>query len=344
VTPKQALLSVGTLVLALVLPEVALRIAGFTFESGIEFGFPRPQKMVDFAPDEHLFWKLRAADDPAPKKYVGNSMGFPGGEVLVPKPADACRIVFLGDSCTFLGYPEQAIESLHREHPLEAKRYESVILAIPGYSSHQGLAATELYGQKLGADVVVVYFGWNDHWLAYGAIDSKKQVHVSSSAPARFLAAATHASRLLQAMNWLRMQMAGANDPIADVRVLPEEYANNLTEIDRLYREHGTTVVFVTAPTSFYALGVAPYLLLLHFVKDAESAIKLHREYNAIVRDVARRTGAVLLDLEAEAEKRDDLAKIFIADGIHFTPEGNAWLGERVAKCIAEHEPVRSLH
>jgi lysophospholipase L1-like esterase len=344
VTPKQALLSLGTLVLALVIPEVALRIAGFTFTSGIEFGFPRPQKMVDFAPDESLFWKLRGADDPTPKKYVGNSIGFPGPEIVVPKPADACRILFLGDSCTFLGYPEQAIASLSREHPLEEKKYDSVILAIPGYSSHQGLVATELYGQRFGSDVVVVYFGWNDHWLAYGSIDSKKHVRVSSSAAARFLSEATHSLRLLQAMNWLRARIAGADDPIAEVRVPPEEYAHNLTEIQRLYKEHGTTVVFVTAPTSFYALGVPPYLLLLKFVKDAETGIKLHREYNAIVRDVAQRTGAILLDLEAEAEKRTDLDKIFITDGIHFTPEGNAWLGDRVAKCIAEHEPVRSMH
>lgn len=338
---KQALLSLGTLVLALAIPEIGLRIAGFHFEPGIEFGFPRPVAMAKFAPDDKLFWKLRSGEDAVGQKWVGNSKGFPGPEWVIPKPPGVRRILFVGDSCTFLGYPEFTLADLRQAEPSDAPPVEGVILAIPGYSSHQGRVAAEMYGRDLDPDVVVVYFGWNDHWLAYGGIDSQKKVVVSTSPAGRMLARATRDLRLLQAMNWLRQRASGADHPLDELRVPIDEYAANLTAIDQVFKEHGKPVVFVTAPTSHYRLGVPPYLLLLHFVADSESAIRLHRAYNEVVRETARRTGAVLLDLEAEAEARQDLDTLFIADGIHFTDAGNAWVGGRVAQCIEEHAARR---
>jgi lysophospholipase L1-like esterase len=338
VKAKQALLSLGTLVLALAIPETALRIAGFSFTPGMQFGWPRPQELAQFAPDEKLLWKLRTADDPAPKKWSGNSLGFPGGEVVLPKPAGTYRVLFLGDSCTFLGYPEFAMKELRRD-PMPTRKYDDVVLAIPGYSSYQGLVAAQEYGQNDAADVVVVYFGWNDHWAAYGEIDSKKIVHVSESVAGRFLARATRDSRLLQALNWLHARASGDGKPSGELRVPIEEYEHNLSEIERIFRERGAMVIFVTAPTSHYALGVPPYLLLLHFVESAESAIKLHRAYNDVVRRVAKRTMSVLLDLESEAEAERDVGKLFTGDGIHFTDAGNEWIGKHVADCIHVNEP-----
>jgi lysophospholipase L1-like esterase len=341
VKAKHALVSVGTLLLAIVVPELALRAAGFRFAPGMEFGWPRPQELVQFAPDDKLLWKLRTADDPAPKKWSGNALGLPGEEVVLPKPQGVYRVIFLGDSCTFLDYPEFTMRDLESSKK-DGTKYDDAILAIPGYSSYQGLVLAEEYGRHDQGDVVIVYYGWNDHWKAYGAIDSQKRVHVSESFAGRMLARATRDSRLLQAMNWLRSRTSSTGKPIDALRVPIDEYEHNLKEIERTFREVGTSVVFVTAPTSHYALGVPPYLLLLHFVDSAESAIKLHRAYNDVVRKVAKETGSVLLDLEAEAEKRSDLGTLFTGDGIHFTDAGKAWIGELVAQCIREHEPVHA--
>jgi lysophospholipase L1-like esterase len=341
VKAKQALLSFGTLVVALALPEIALRIGGFRFQPGMEFGWPRPQELAQFAPDDKLLWKLRPADDPAPKKWSGNALGLPGAEVVLPKPTGVYRVLFLGDSCTFLGYPDFTMRDLESA-PKHGETYDHVVLAIPGYSSYQGLVLAEEYGRHDQADVAIVYYGWNDHWAAYGAIDSEKKVRASDSLAGKLLARATRDSRLLQAMNWLHSRASGAGKPIGALRVPIEQYEHNLREIERTFRDSGTPVVFVTAPTSHYKLGVPPYLLLLHFVDSAESAIKLHRAYNDVVRKVAKETRSVLLDLEAEAEKRTDVGALFTGDGIHFTDAGNAWIGERVAQCIREHETERA--
>lgn len=337
------LLSLGVLVVAVAIPETVLRMAGFRFAPGIQFGFPRPQQLADFAPDERLFWKLRPLGDPAATKFAGNSLGFPGGEFEIPKPEGVRRILFLGDSCTFLGYPKIVQARLDATEAQDGEaaraRYETVSLAIPGYTSHQGLVAARLHGARLEPDAVVVYFGWNDHWLAYGEPDSRKVVRAPDVADGQpsaggMRAEASRRLRLVQAMDWLRAKIARTYERSDALRVSPPEYASNLLEIQRLFAARGTPVVFVTAPTTLYRLGVPPYLLLLEFVKDADSAIELHRAYNRIVRDVAGRTSSPLLDLEAECEAREDLGTLFLADGIHFTEAGEAWAGERVAQAV----------
>ncbi len=47
----------------LLTPELALRAAGFRYESGIEFGYPRPSHFVAFEPHRKLFWTLRPGSE-----------------------------------------------------------------------------------------------------------------------------------------------------------------------------------------------------------------------------------------------------------------------------------------
>jgi len=163
--PVDWLLAVAALNLVLVVPELALRLADFRFESGIQFGYPRPERMLAFEPDPDLFWRLPPSDPEV------NSLGFKGDEIAVPKPDGTFRILFLGDSCTFQGYP-QRVADLLAQRPDPRLRVEAVNLGVPGYSSHQGRIVAELYGEVFEPDLVFAAFGWNDHWLAYGAPDA----------------------------------------------------------------------------------------------------------------------------------------------------------------------------
>ena len=126
------LLAFATLNLLLIVPELALRVVGFRGEAGIQFGYPRPQEFVAFDPDARLFWKLRSSN-----RNV-NSLGFPGKEVVVPKPDHRYRVLFLGDSCTQQGYPDivEILQNGGRE--ALTRQIESITLAVSGYSSHQG--------------------------------------------------------------------------------------------------------------------------------------------------------------------------------------------------------------
>ena len=323
------LLALATLNFVVAVPELGLRAAGFRGEAGIQFGYPRPEEFMGFDPDPRLFWKLRSSN-----RNV-NSLGFPGHEVASPKPKDRYRILFLGDSCTQQGYPD-IVEVLLNEGDVGKRRFESITLAVSGYSSHQGRVLAELYGERLEPDLAVVYFGWNDHWQAYQAVDSQRVAPEPPSLWAKRLAFFQQ-SRLLQGVESLSASVRGANKPIGEVRVPRAQYQENLLTIQRIFEKRNVPVVFISAPTSHYRLGVPDYLVVQNFVPDKPFSVTMHRSYNQIVREVAAGApGSYLLDLEREFELREDLNTIFMRDGIHFTPPGLALVAKRISDFIGE--------
>lgn len=325
------LLAVATLNFVLVLPELALRVAGFRGEAGIQFGYPRPSDFIGLDPDPRLFWKLRASNENV------NSLGFPGDEVAIPKPKDRFRILFLGDSCTQQGYPDTVEVLFNGSHKGEGKRIESVTLAVSGYSSHQGRVLAELYGERLEPDVAVVYFGWNDHWQAYQAVDSQRPVPNPPSPWAKRLEFLQR-SRLVQGVVSMTATLRGANNPIGEVRVPKAQYYENLLTIQRIFEKRNVPVVFISAPTSHYRLGVPDYLVERNFVPNKSWSVEMHRSYNQVVREIAAGApGSYLLDLEREFESREDLDAIFTRDGIHFTPAGLALVAKRVSDFLGEN-------
>ena len=304
------------------LPELCLRLAGFHYAPGIQFGWPRPEQFASFVIDSDLFWRM----DPA-EGHV-NSLGFPDDEIAQPKPPGVKRLLYLGNSCMAQGIPQLALARLRRIVP--GQRFDDVVLAVPGYSSHQGLAAANLYGAEFEPDLVVVYFGWDDHWLARGPVDAERVVGTTSVARSelyrnlRFLQAA---DRLLQ------RTAASAVDDASDVtpgryRVPTGDYEANLRAIVALFAETGIPVLLLTAPSSHAELGVPGYFIDAKLIEDAATAVRVHRQYNRVVRNVAGSRGATLLDLERDFAELPDPAKVFTMDGIHFTNPGAQRVGK----------------
>lgn len=311
----------------LVVPELALRNAGFRYVSGIEFGYPTPSEFTELAPDRDLFWKLPSSDP------LANSFGFFGPEPALPKPPGTWRWLVLGDSCSQQGYPEAWPELATRalRPAVKSRAIDEVNFALSGYSSHQGRVLAERYTQALAPDLVAVYFGWNDHWLAWGSVDAEKHID------ARF-ERVYRSSRLLQALRKLAdgARSPSESKPLAQTRVPIDRYRANLEAICTAAQASGAQVVLVTAPQALDVLGIPEYLLTRPFATDAASVLRLHREYNAVVRDVARERSAILLDLEREFEQRSDRAALFLRDGIHLSDAGKLAVAERFAAVVRE--------
>ncbi|NIM96426.1 MAG: hypothetical protein GTO18_22225 [Anaerolineales bacterium] len=323
-------ITLAMLNLFIIVPEYALRVADFRYESGIQFGYPRPTQFVQLELDSELFWKLN------PSMPDVNSEGFPGDEFIIPKPEGIFRILYLGDSCTQHGYPEDVEALLNENNPSNSYTFESVSLAVSGYSSHQGRILTEKYGKELEPDLVVIYYGWNDHWLAYGATDSEKELNTSKLTD---LYITLHKFKLAQLLFSVSDSIGGANEvPLDNVRVPLDQYQENLSEITEFFANKGVPVLFITAPTSHYQLGVPEYLVDLSFVHDTETAIALHKEYNETVRLITQRDGGHLLDLEKDfdALPAEKLSGIFMDDGIHFTPNGQILVAERIVEFVQD--------
>lgn len=306
-------ISLALLTLLLAVPELGLRSAGFRRVGGVEFGYPSPEDFLELEPDAELFWTL-------PRGAPGtNSLGFAGAEPAVPKPQGSFRALFLGDSCMWQGHPEEwpALATAQLA-TLRGRTLECTNLSLAGYSTHQGLRVAQRYGAQLTPDLVVVGYGWNDHWLARGSTDSNKVIHVAFERVHR-------ASRLVQLVaSWAS---ASEGQVLVQPRVSVAEYRENLARIVESFRQRGVPVVLVTAP-SVHDLGVPEYLLKYRFAESAEDVVRLHAEYVAITREVARSEGIPLLDLAAELATRTDRASLFLADGIHFTNVGRRVIAE----------------
>jgi lysophospholipase L1-like esterase len=323
------LLGLAVLNLLLVLPELGLRAAGFRYESGIEFGYPRPSHFVAFEPHERLFWTLR------PGSQDVNSWGFPGPEIEFPKPEGLRRIVVLGDSCSQNGYPNELEAMLDRP----GAPVDVVTLAIAGYSSHQGRLLAAEHGRALEADVALVYYGWNDHWQAWGEPDARKRIAPTDSAIGDLHARLLSASRLVGFLEWMASGLRGDRRvQSGELRVPPAQYRNNLEAIVSALAAAGTRIVLITAPTSYYRLGVPEHVTEAGLAREAATAVTLHRDYNAIVRAVAAEQRVELLDLESRFDALDDqeLRAIFLDDGIHFTAEGHRRVAREVAGVLGE--------
>lgn len=333
------LFGLATVTLLIIVPELSLRLAGFRYGSRMQFGYPDPEQFMEFEPDADLFWKL-----PASRADV-NALGFIGPEVEMPVPKGVRRALFLGDSCTQQGHPDRVAQLLRT---VSRDSIECINLSMAGYSSYQGRVLTSTTACHLGAEVAVVCFGWNDHWLAVGQIDAEKHIPVG-------LEKAYRASRLLQLVRRVLVRIAGSRmPPSASPRVPMDQYAANLRAIIATFRQAGTQVVLTTAPTAMYFRGVPTYLLDKYFAVDAASVTRLHAAYNDTVRAVARSEGVACVDLEA-ALNTPAADRCFHPDGIHITPRGReavatriaaqlctTWLGGDVAKspvAIAAPEP-----
>jgi len=335
--PSTWLLALAAFNLVIVAPEMALRAAGFKYESGAQYGKPRDKAWVPLVPDKDLMWTF------PPSTPGVNSLGFHDEEIQSPKPDGVYRILFLGDSCTEQGFPETVELFLNTGKADRAPRFESVTMAVTGYTSHQGRVMAEKYGAMVEPDLVAVCFGWNDHWQARGAPDADHK-----GLPPRSCWEQSRLSnlRLFQAVR--RMATALSPHPadllIGRPRVSPDQYRENLIKIGEFFSARDVPVVYITAPTSQYRLGVPDELIERGFVKDKATAVKLHKSYNQIAREVGKRPMSHLIDLEAEFERLPNLEELFMKDGIHFTPTGLALVAKRVSdmahRIAASREPV----
>lgn len=328
-TVANVFLSLAVLHVLLLTPEMVLRQRGFRAEPGVQFGYPRPAQFESFVPDAVLFWKLPPGENGA------NAMGFRGPAPAIPKPPDIHRLLVLGDSVPRL-YPA-ILELFLDTGPSTRPRVEVLNLSLEGYSSHQGRVLTDRYGALLEPDLVLVSYGWNDHWQAYGSADSSKRVDPDVSVSDRAVRVLMRQMRTLQWLGALR-----ASEPLSIPRVSLAEYRENLTYIGAFFAARGVPAVFVTPPTAHDVLGVPDYLVDMGFARDKTSVVRLHRAYNDVVRDVASQHGWPLLDLAADPLTPERARAMFIADGIHLTPGGAAVVARRIAEFVAARPELPS--
>lgn len=321
--PRNLVLLVAALGFALGAGELGLRVAGFAFEptlESVEFGWPNTEvREAQYASDPDLFW--------VPRDYRERLDRLAGSQP---------DLLFLGDSVTEWGrWPRLLIQELQRAHP--DVPLVAAALGTAGWSSYQGLQQLRRDVLPLRPRVVVLWFGWNDHWRGMGVDDAG--VHAISRPRWAWL------RRLRLEQLWLKARLAWrARGGAAAERVPPENFRGNLGEMARLTRGVDGVPVLVTAPSG-HRPGREPQHLSPRWIEDLSRLVPLHQRYVEIVREVAQREEAVLCDLAArfDALPEDERERLFAADGIHLTRAGDQRAASWLRECLETSAALRAL-
>ena len=224
------------------------------------------QQSAIFEGDPLLLWRLKPNLKRAVWDYTvlsTNAQSFRADYPIGVKPSGTFRIVCLGDSVTF-GYrvppvwPEKPNDYnpewlpfpmlLERElRKANANRAVEVFpMAVPGYTTHQGLAWLRRDIQILQPDIVIASFGWND--VSMSDIPDRESIKTGwVSFVNRWLI--DHSQAFAHVTRWLQSRQGPAKvtrNPLP--RVAQMEYVDNFGSIVSLARDHGASVIVIGAP------------------------------------------------------------------------------------------------
>ncbi len=307
------------------LAEAYLRATGFEYRlypERVVFGAIKPENMGQyFRPDPDLFW--------VPVKPV------PYEKIVAIANHVKPNVVFMGCSCTQLGtYPQEFASLVDQAYP----RQETKIMnfGVAGWSSYQGLQQLKRDILPFEPDAVVIYYGWNDHWIGLG-IEDKDVAKVNNS-----LLYKLQDLRVVQVGLQAYMRLRGEKPAKYPNRVAPEDFEANLRAMVRLAREHGIEPVLLTAPSSHELMSDLRGVVYLEerWVRDVDELIPLHRQYVSVVRKVAESEDVVLCDLQREfmKEPREKvLQEFFHDDGIHLRDAGNRKVARLLFHCFQKN-------
>ncbi|MEE2941164.1 MAG: SGNH/GDSL hydrolase family protein [Planctomycetota bacterium] len=294
---------------------------------------------------------------PVPSSVVGgiriNSDGWRGPELETPKPDGCLRIAFLGGSTTFCAdvssneatWPHLVAEGLRAaaERPVDY-----VNAGGPGYSSKHSIVNLRERVATFEPDLVVIYHGTNDLNLDSIEAAEARGLFSGRAEEPSWLARHSLAWYLVEKNLLVRERLEGAGEETLDVPAaeLSRAFEGRLEELVELAGSLADEVVLCTFQpraraeqpeavqvenlrTSFYYM---PYM-------DRAALMAGFHEYNRVVRAVAARTGAVLLDLDGAIPGDAE----HYVDSVHFNDLGAARMGAAVTDGLLAEPRILAL-
>jgi lysophospholipase L1-like esterase len=303
-----------------------------------------------FIADPLLFWRV----GPNLKEVFWdftvistNSLGLRHEGEIKPKPSGAFRIVCLGDSVTFgyrvpLAFPDKP-HDYDRDllpYPLLLERrlretnpgtlIDVIPLAVPAYTTYQGLKLLQQDIDFLKPDVVTACFGWNDVCLR--SVPDRQSMPVDRAhVIARSLMC--HSQALIHFSRWRQSRKPQANQPNAGPpvpRVSQQDYVANLLEISRIALAHGDQPVLI-APVYRDARSNPP---------EAE----LVRQYRNALREAAQARAIPYLQIEELTETNYPANERLFGEVVHPNADGHRIMARELLRFLAAHDMLKSLN
>ncbi|HKE60021.1 MAG TPA: SGNH/GDSL hydrolase family protein [Pyrinomonadaceae bacterium] len=307
------------------------------------------QQATIFEGDPLLLWRLKPNLDHAVWDFTvlsTNAQHFRADYPTKAKPAGTFRIVCLGDSVTF-GYrvpvvwpdkpkdydPEWLPYPMLLEKELRAanlnRQIEVLDMAVPGYTTHQGLAWLRRDIDYLQPDLVIASFGWND--VSVSDVPDREAIRTDWYPVAvRWLI--DHSQAFAHATNWLRSRNRPERPPtIWPVpRVSEAEYVQNFQAIIDLARTRRAGIIVIGAP----------YRDRTTNPPEAELMMK----YRQALRSTAERTQAPYLEILELTEAAAPANQGFFGELIHPNHIGHRLMTLELLKLMNKNRMLGELN
>lgn len=270
--------------------------------------------------------------------YSINKDGFKGPEIDAGHSRR--RILAIGDSCTFgslfdrYSYPR----AMERELGRLGKGAEVINAGVEGYHPANVLFRIEEF-KSLRPDVTTIFIGWNALW-GEPALGLEKYLYSARliRSALRKLIYATAGSHRAAFLEYSKPKKPDRNDPrIRDVEGYAPSFISDIEKIIEGMRAAGSEVVLVTLPGLFVseevpgkkALEIGP---LPTFIDNPYVYAAITERYNGILRELAKRHGLRVIDLEDWSKKAFRPRDEFFFDSVHLYEEGQEMMGRHMAR------------
>jgi lysophospholipase L1-like esterase len=347
--------------------ELGTRL-GMSHVSSLDLFVVTTQQKAQVADTEHsgifegdplLLWRLKPNLDHAVWDFTVVSTNAEHlrsedpARVFGPKQPGTIRIVCLGDSVTFgfrvpvvwpdkpteydpdwLPYPMLLERALRAANP--GRDIEVITMAVPGYTSHQGLAWLRRDISRLNPDLLTVSFGWNDASLS--DVPDREAIRTNWSAVGvRWLI--DHSQAFAHATHWLRAREGRQRQEQAQTkpqnirpaaRVSQPEYLNNLLAIEQLAREHGAPVIVIAAPYRDHSSEAPEANLML--------------QYRLALGTTMRQQGIPFLELPELTEDAYPANEGWFGERIHPNHMGHRLLASELLKLMKSRRMLADLN
>ena len=307
-----------------------------------------PKQSGIFEGDPLLLWRLKPNLDRAVWDYTvlsTNAQSFRADYPIGAKPSGAIRILCLGDSVTFgyrvpavwpekpneydrdwLPFPMLLEKELRNANP--NRRIEVFPMAVPGYTTHQGLAWLRRDIALLQPDMVIASFGWNDA--------SASDVPDRESIKTGWLPFANrwlidHSQAFAHATRWFHSRAGpaqGPNRPMA--RVGQIEYVDNFNSIVNLARDRGASVIVIGAP-----------------YRDSTTnppEAQLMTQYRMALKSAMQQSQTPYLEILELTETAGSVNQGFFGELIHPNHMGHRLMASELLKLMAQQRVLGDLN
>jgi lysophospholipase L1-like esterase len=285
-----------------------------------------------------------------------NSLGFRGPEIEMPKPESRLRIGFIGASTTYCAEVSSndavwtELVSRKLESSSSGLLVDYVNGGVPGYTTTQSLLNLEKRVLPLAPDVLVIYHATNDLSGETRRLAESSSINtVNLATEESWLGGYSLLWYLVEKNIALMMVQSPSEKALLAIEAenLGSEFRQNLEYLVDVARSNGVALVALATFSIHLRPGMSeierqaamvsaryymPYL-------SADDLLAAFERYNQIVREVALKTGALLI----EGENGIPGDPIHFVDSVHFTDAGSRAQAQRIATALEKSAAFQEI-